>query len=196
MAMAQRSTSTVTEYYTDSLAVSVGGIYNYTADDKVTYNICKYMDGDVEKLDVEVPTYTIAESVMGDLTIGTYTVKGLTYDNTKGGYYKDYAADGLSMYFKAETNGKATMDNTYALSKGNQNILVVFNGSNVVVTNNFAPGVMPFPITTTFPKASSTGIANLNSDAKAGVVYNLAGQRVASDAKGIVIINGKKYLNK
>ena len=26
--------------------------------------------------------------------------------------------------------------------------------------------------------------------------YNLAGQRVSKDYKGIVIVNGKKYLNK
>ena len=29
-----------------------------------------------------------------------------------------------------------------------------------------------------------------------GVVYNVAGQRVGKDAKGIVIINGKKYLKR
>jgi len=33
-------------------------------------------------------------------------------------------------------------------------------------------------------------------DAENGVAYNVAGQRVNSNAKGIVIMNGKKYINK
>ena len=29
---------------------------------------------------------------MGDLTLGSYVVKGLTYDATRGGFYRDYKA--------------------------------------------------------------------------------------------------------
>lgn len=44
----------------------------------------------------------------------------------------------------------------------------------------------------------TTGIKNLTStlSEKEGVTYNLAGQRVNASHKGIVIVNGKKYLNK
>lgn len=45
----------------------------------------------------------------------------------------------------------------------------------------------------------TTGISSVKSEAdKANnqYAYNLAGQRVQANAKGIVIINGKKYLNK
>lgn len=42
----------------------------------------------------------------------------------------------------------------------------------------------------------ATGINNVNVNAKGTVVYNLAGQRVNENAKGIVIIDGKKYINK
>jgi hypothetical protein len=42
-----------------------------------------------------------------------------------------------------------------------------------------------------------TAIREINNDNKAGNVYfNINGQRVDKNAKGIIIVNGKKYLNK
>lgn len=43
---------------------------------------------------------------------------------------------------------------------------------------------------------TTTGISNVDNSVKASAAYNLAGQRVSANAKGIVIINGKKYNNK
>lgn len=44
----------------------------------------------------------------------------------------------------------------------------------------------------------STGIDTVNADktVKSGAMYNLAGQRVGKDYKGIVIMDGKKYVQK
>lgn len=42
-------------------------------------------------------------------------------------------------------------------------------------------------------KSTSTAITNV-ADAQNDVIYNLAGQRVSANAKGIVIKNGKKYV--
>ena len=49
-----------------------------------------------------------------------------------------------------------------------------------------------------YAKENPTAIQNVNAGAAAknGVVYNLNGQRVNANAKGIVIINGNKYLKK
>lgn len=47
-----------------------------------------------------------------------------------------------------------------------------------------------------FDDNESTGIQSVEQNAQNGVAYNLAGQRVAANAKGIVIVNGKKYINK
>lgn len=43
-----------------------------------------------------------------------------------------------------------------------------------------------------------TGISNLeaSASAKSSILYNLAGQQVSNSYKGIVVKNGKKYLNK
>ena len=45
----------------------------------------------------------------------------------------------------------------------------------------------------------TTGIANINSDAKTlfnGDFFNLAGQRVANPTKGLYIVNGRKVVVK
>lgn len=47
-------------------------------------------------------------------------------------------------------------------------------------------------------KAVGTGIKNVNKDEVKGngKVYNLAGQQISANAKGIVVVNGKKFINK
>lgn len=42
----------------------------------------------------------------------------------------------------------------------------------------------------------ATGIQNINAEATDHVMYNLAGQRVDNQYKGVVIVNGKKVVNK
>lgn len=199
-------TYTIDGYYVKAvtaapLYVSVGGTLKYQ-NESVTYNVRKYLDGDVEKVDVEIPTYTLDETMMGDLTLGTYTVKGLTYDESKGGYYHDYANDGLTFHFKVVYNGTTSMDNDYEFNNNNNttnDILVKYNGSNVEeILNHFHMGSMPFQITSSF-KSPTTGISSvttsetINADGK---MYNMSGQQVNESYKGVVIINGKKYFNK
>lgn len=177
----------------------------YTYDNKsVTYQVRKYMDGNVEKVDVEVPTYALEGTIMGDLTLGSYVVKGLTYDETRGGFYRDYKGDGLSFHFTAMQGGMKTMDGDYAFnSERDNNILVKYDGSNVEsIVNTFQMGAMPFGIVSTF-QVEATAIDDVTADdsfratrAYEGKAYNLAGQRVSDHTKGVVIINGKKYLKK
>ena len=181
-----------------AISVTVGGAYTYD-NSNVTYNLRKYKDGDVEKLDVEVPYYTLDNTVMGNLSLGKYVVKGLLYDEAKGGFYRDYANDGLSFHFTAVKGDKKTMDGDYTFNTDKpNNILVKYNGTSVEqIVNTFQIGTMPMGVVSTF-STSATGIngvhvANKPNDGK---MYNLAGQRVGDDYKGIVIVNGKKYLKK
>ena len=50
----------------------------------------------------------------------------------------------------------------------------------------------------TISGGTPTGISNLeaSASAKSSTLYNLAGQQVSESYKGIVVKNGKKYLNK
>lgn len=181
-----------------AINVSVGGMYTYS-NGGVTYNVRKYMDGDVQKVDVEIPTYGLDNTVMGNLTLGTYTVKGLTYDEEKGGFYRDYKDDGLSFYFMAENKGNKTMDDEYTFnSEKDNNILVKYDGNRVTdIVNTFQMGSMPFSIVSSFA-TSNTGISSINDNISksGGRKYNLNGQAVSDSYKGIVIVNGRKYLRK
>ena len=196
-------TYNIKSYYvkavTSAINVNVGGMFPY-ANEGVTYNVRKYMDGDVQKVDVEVPTYTLDNTVMGNLTLGTYTVKGLVYDEEKGGFYRDYKKDGLSFHFTAEQNGNKTMDGDYEFNaEKDNNILVKYNGSKITdIVNTFQMGAMPFSIVTSFNSAA-TGISSVKNDVQKkndGKMYNLNGQVVSESYKGVVIVNGKKYFKK
>lgn len=196
-------TYNIKSYYvkavTSAINVNVGGKFPY-ANESVTYNVRKYMDGDVQKVDVEIPTYTLDNTVMGNLTLGTYTVKGLTYDEAKGGFYRDYKEDGLSFHFIAEQNGNKTMDGDFEFNSAkDNNILVKYNGSKITdIVNTFQMGAMPFGIVSSFNSAA-TGISSVKNDVQKkndGKMYNLNGQVVSENYKGVVIVNGKKYFKK
>ena len=202
-AMPFAMTYNIKSYYVKAVAsainVNVGGMFSY-ANEGVTYNVRKYMDGDVQKVDVEVPTYTLDNTVMGNLTLGTYTVKGLTYDEEKGGFYRDYKNDGLSFHFIAEKDGNKTMDGDFEFNTAkDNNILVKYDGSKITdIVNTFQMGAMPFGIVSSFNSAT-TGISSVKNDVQKkndDKMYNLNGQVVSESYKGVVIVNGKKYFKK
>ena len=204
--MPMSMTYSVKGYYvkavSNPITVTVGGQFTYN-NDNVTYELRRYKDGKTDKLDVAVPSYTLANTIMGDLTLGSYTVKGLVYDEAQGGYYRDYKNDGLMFHFTAVKNGKTIMDKDYefAAEKPN-NILVKYEGNNVSsIVNTFQVGAMPFGIVSVFSGAT-TSINDITTTPHQHITttpaaqYNLAGQRVDNNYKGIVIVNGKKYLRK
>lgn len=192
-------TYSIESYYIKEYAgenvVTVGDNYGpYKAN--VAYKVRTYQADGQTKMDVEVPTYGLTETVMGDLTLGGYTVQGLTYDESRTGYYKDYASDGLTMHFKAESKGHVTMDQNYALSAADcENILVELKNGHAQITNHFLPGSMPFPITAVMTQGnvdaiSSVSASQVQTDA---ATYNLQGQRVSPTTRGLIIRGGKKY---
>lgn len=204
--MPMSMTYSVKGYYvkavSNPITVTVGGQFTYN-NDNVTYELRRYKDGKTDKLDVTVPSYTLANTIMGNLTLGSYTVKGLVYDEAQGGYYRDYKNDGLKFHFTAVQGGKTTMDKDYdfATDKDN-NILVKYEGNNVSsIVNTFQVGTMPFGIVSVFSGATTsindiTTTPSHDLNTTSSQQYNLAGQRVDNNYKGIVIVNGKKYLRK
>lgn len=60
------------EEVSSPITVSIGGMMNYE-NAGVTYQVRKYMDGETQKMDVTVPTYTLDNTVMGNMTLGSYT---------------------------------------------------------------------------------------------------------------------------
>lgn len=68
---------------------------------------------------------------------------------------------------------------------------IVLNGTS---SNN--NGAYAYEIAFTAASGSPTGINAIEKVAESSAIYNLAGQKVSADYKGVVIKNGKKYLNK
>ena len=198
--MPMSMTYSVKGYYvkavSNPITVTVGGQFTYN-NDNVTYELRRYKDGETDKLDVTVPSYTLANTIIGNLTLGSYTVKGLVYDEAQGGYYRDYKNDGLKFHFTAVQGGKTTMDKDYdfATDKAN-NILLKYEGNNVSsIVNTFQVGTMPFGIVSVFSGATTsiddiTTTPSHDLNTTPSQQYNLAGQRVDNNYKGIVIVNG------
>jgi len=180
--------------YTDKLDVSIGGMFNYTATN-VTYSVRTYPEGGNTLLDVKVPSYELSGTPLGELSVGGYIVKGLAMNAEKGGYYRDYAADGLTMHFKSVNEGVVGMDGDYAMTQLNNNILLVYEGKKIKVSNAFHPGNMPFQITSQFPGVGEVSAVEAVKTVEQNntPAYNLAGQRTTAGYKGIIIKNGKKF---
>ena len=196
-AMPMPLTYSITAYYikdyTDKLDVSIGGMFNYSADN-VTYSVRTYPENGNTLLDVTVPSYELEGTPLGNLTVGSYTVKGLAMDDQQGGYYRDYVGDGLTMHFKSVKDGQTGMDGDYVMNEMENNILVVYEGRNIKVINAFHPGKMPFQIVSTFPGNKETAVETVKvAEQKDAPAYNLAGQRTGAGYKGLVIKGGKKY---
>lgn len=140
-----------TEGYTGMFSgtntVAVGGMFTYSAE--VTYDIRKGADGTIT---VCVPRYSLANTVMGDITLGAYTVEGLTWDDSRDAFVRDYGDDGLQMHFTAVKDGTTSMDKDYSFNPGSE-ISVGRTAAGVRVVNKFKIGAMPFEITTSFETA-------------------------------------------
>ena len=143
--------ASVTEGYVGSfsgrMSVVVGGMFTYETD--ITLNIT---EGENSTLDVAIPQYQLENTVMGNLTLGEYTIKGLAYDEAKGAFYRLYGADGLSEYFKAESDGTVTMDKVYDFKESSE-ITITKTATGVNIVNSFQLGAMPFPIVATLDGA-------------------------------------------
>lgn len=78
-------------------------------------------------------------------------------------------------------------------SNGTVTVNAVAGGTYYVLAAGTKLGFYGFKFT-----AGTSGISNINASeaANEGATFNLLGQKVASNAKGIVIKNGKKFINK
>ena len=125
---------------------------------------------------------TVEEAAKAENACKLVTVKNLTLVEIASGNYKNYYTDKdktLQVYDKFNLeytpNTESAMDYT--------GILIPYNSQI-----ELAPTVAPVP----------TGINNITTEATDAnaPAYNLSGQRVGKNAKGVLIKNGKKYVVK
>lgn len=177
--------------YTGALKATVGGIFGpYSPTENVDFVITKNSDNTINVL---VPGFQLNKTPIGDIVIGEYTVSNISFDESKGAYYRDYTKDGITMDFTM-----VGIKKNYEITKTGD-ITLKIEGSKLTVTNNLCPGKMPVgDVSETFEgTASASGISAITTEqGKTTATYNMSGMTVSSDARGIVIRGGKKYVNR
>ena len=117
-------------------------------------------------------------------------ITGITFNSENNPIYKKA---GKNIQFTVTAKEGFKVESVTAATADNTPITV-----NVAADNSYYEFQMPasdVTITATF--SSTSGISNVNAaKAENGVMYNLAGQKVNNGYKGVVIMNGKKMLNK
>lgn len=111
------------------------------------------------------------------------------------GFYSVFYYYGLSLNAAEETNsiGFYWMNETGApFNSGAHKAYLCFPDFNSASggAGGFAPSRF------LFKQGEATAIKTVNTTVNRGMMFNLAGQRVNNNAKGIVVVNGKKVLNK
>jgi len=128
--------------------VNVGGAYPYDSATKVTYKVVANADGTINLV---VPEVLYKETVIGDLTIGTYTISNIPYNEAEGAFVKAYKDDNIKFRFTCSYEGKVTMDNEYTFDKDVCKVVVTKDADGQLkVDNTFQMGSMPFVVVGSF----------------------------------------------
>lgn len=182
---------------TESLTTSAGGYATYSADYAVNYS------------DLGLTAYTLTV----DETNKTVTAKEFTGVVPAGGAVlvkgtgsKAYTltpatTEGDATFATALLTGATKADGTqygFTTKSGTPAFAQVQSGQDIPAKKGYIvlSGASAAKYSICFDD-EATGIHTIEAASAAnGAMYNLAGQRVDKSYKGIVIVNGKKYLNK
>ena len=193
-----RDASGAIQFFNTGLDLKVNQILNGTVEVKYSpYNdmpeAAKSTNTSAEKLtitdgEVAVPTkVTVADLATDKYLCDLVTVENVNITTEKEGTHtNNYLVSGddkVMIYDKFKTNVTISEGEGYDVT----GVLVTAKLSGNIV-KELAPISAPVP----------TGINNISAavDSADAPVYNLAGQRVGKNAKGVLIKNGKKYVVK
>ena len=145
------------ETIADTFAGTYSGMNDVNINNQWTYStgidyvIIANQDGTIN---LQVPEYTLTGTVMGDMTIGAYTVSNIAYDESKKAFERDYSQDGISLHVKAVKDGKTSLDGDYTMGEG-CNVVIEKTDQGLKVVNAFKMGAMPFLIVATFTQSAA-----------------------------------------
>lgn len=108
---------------------------------------CKVTATPNATLNVEIPEYVLNETAIGNLTLGTVTIKNVFYDSANDRFFRPYGKlDKLTMHF----NSDMMNCDTDAPFTEESEIEVKITETGIKIINTFKVGSMPFPIVATF----------------------------------------------
>lgn len=138
--------SKVAGNYIGTTALKVGDSFGPFTSATVGYKITANEDGTINVTASE-ENYT-GVTMMGNLTLGTYTVKNLAYDKESNSFVRDYSNDGLKVHFKAV--GGMPIDSEYSFKATSKMVVTVDESGTLTIKNNYSLTRMPFPISATY----------------------------------------------
>ena len=129
--------------------ISVGGLFSYTSSEAVTYKVTANEDGTVN---LTVPEETFKKTMMGNLTLSSYTISKIPYDESKKAFIKAYKDDNIKFHFIIkDDNGAVTSDKEYTFDSRICKVTITKGADGkLTVSNTYQMGKMPFPISGTF----------------------------------------------
>lgn len=130
--------------YTGTDQVTIGGQWTYTS--SADYTITANADGSIN---LTIGTETYENTLMGNITQGTFTIKNIPYDAKTLSFTKDYAADNLSAHVTMK-GGKTTKDQDYSIPSGTITVTPQADGSINITNKQYSYGNMPFKIDAEF----------------------------------------------
>lgn len=139
--------SKVAGNYSGTTSLKVGPTMGPFASATVGYTITANNDGSINVTASE-EKYT-GVTMVGNLTLGTYTVKNLAYDKATNSFSRDYSKDGIKVHFKA-TGGMMERDENYEFGETSKMTVTLAEDGTLTITNNYKVGRMPFPISATY----------------------------------------------
>ena len=121
----------------------------------------------------------------------TYKGTSLSFEDNKASIEVEGKADEADFNFTSDGEGAyiSKVLKTNDGGMGKSTLYVTITSNDLQTSNCFEVAITD---------KTATGIFNIKSDSNSApsTLYNLAGQQVSNSYKGIVIKNGKKYLNK
>ena len=112
----------------------------------VEYKVTANEDGSINVTASE-EKYT-GVPMVGNLTIGTYTVKNLSYDKATNSFVRDYSKDGIKVHLKSD--GMMKLDKDYPFQATSKMIVKLGENGALTITNNYSLTGMPMSISATY----------------------------------------------
>ena len=139
--------SKVAGNYTGTTSLLVGPAYGPYDASNVSYKITANEDGTIN---VTTPTESYAGIMMvGNLTIDSYTVKNLSYDEATHSFIRDYSSDGLKVHLKSE-GGLMSLNKDYTFESPSKIIVKLDENGTLTITNRYKLKHMPMSISATY----------------------------------------------
>lgn len=130
---------------TDKVVIAGKSEWTYTS--SAVYAITANADGTIN---LTIGEEKYENTVVGDITQGTFTIKNIPYDAKTLSFTKDYAADKMSAHVTMVNQGDTTKNKDYNIPSGVITVTPQADGSIKVTNSQYTYGTMPFKMDAEF----------------------------------------------